>query len=71
MTDPLAAIIEALAERVADVVCLRLGATRATEYGSRPPDAAPPGRSHRWLRDHARQIPGAQRLGGARGRSVV
>lgn len=30
----------------------------------------PPGRSRRWLRDHAREIPGAVRVGGVRGRSV-
>ncbi len=31
----------------------------------------PPGRSRRWFREHAPEIPGAIRTGGARGRSVV
>lgn len=41
-------------------------------YGSRPPYRAPPGRSHRWLRDHGRELVpfGAKRLGGKRGRDV-
>lgn len=30
----------------------------------------PPGRSRRWLRDHAREIEGARRVGGRRGRGV-
>jgi hypothetical protein len=40
-------------------------------YGSRPPYQAPPGRSHRWVRDHARLIEGHRREGGERGRDVV
>lgn len=43
----------------------------ADEYSTAPGGALPPGRSRRWLRDHAREIPGARRVGGARGRGVV
>lgn len=43
----------------------------ADEYSTAPGGALPPGRSRRWLRDHAREIPGARRIGGARGRGVV
>lgn len=40
-------------------------------YTTAPGGPLPAGRSRRWLRDHARRIPGATRSGGARGRSVV
>lgn len=42
----------------------------ATVYSTANGGALPPGRSRRWLRDHAREIPGHVRVGGARGRSV-
>lgn len=40
-------------------------------YSTAPGGALPPGRSRRWLRDHAREIPGATRIGGKRGRDVA
>lgn len=42
-------------------------------YGSRPPYSPPPGRSHRWMREHGRELLayGATRTGGRRGRSVL
>lgn len=49
-----------------------LGACPATApkfYSTSPAGALPPGRSRRWLRDHAREI-GAERIGGKRGRGV-
>src|SRR5438128_839716 len=40
-------------------------------YGSRAPYAHPPGKSHRWVRIHAREIAGSMRQGGRRGPSVL
>ena len=47
--------------------------TAPTTYGSRPPHAAPPGKSHRWLREHGQELLayGAERRGGKRGRDVL
>lgn len=50
-----------LAERTAPV---------ATHYSTMPCGSLPPGRSRRWLREHARHIPGVLREGPARGRAV-
>lgn len=64
----------ALQRELADIDEQLADAERAdepAEYGSTAPWPPPPGRSHRWLRDHARHIPGARRIGGARGRGVV
>jgi len=45
----------------------------STTYGSRAPHAAPPGKSHRWLREHGDELRayGAERRGGKRGPNVV
>lgn len=50
---------------------LGIGATEVAVYGSRPPHEPPPGRSYRWLREHAPTMPGAIRTGGKRGRNVA
>jgi hypothetical protein len=39
-------------------------------YSTAPGGLLPPGKTRRWLRDHAPEIPGAVRRGGRRGRSV-
>lgn len=65
--------------RAGAVVCATCGADVVAAdappamYGSRPPYPAPPGRSHRWLREHGRELEpfGATRTGGRRGRSVL
>jgi hypothetical protein len=66
----------ALARFVAPFVASELESRTSaapTTYGSRAPYPPPPGRSHRWMRDHSKELSafGAVRTGGKRGRSVI
>lgn len=42
-----------------------------SEFSTTREGHLPPGRSRRWLREHAPRIPGAVREGGKRGRGVI
>lgn len=65
-------LLSALARLIAPHVAAELRAMGDTAtYSTAPGAALPPGRSRRWLRDHARHIPGARREGGRAGRGVI
>lgn len=72
MTADPTTILSALARLIAPHVAAELRATGdAATYSTAPGAPLPPGRSRRWLRDHARHIPGARREGGRAGRGVI
>lgn len=65
-------LLEAIARLLAPLVAAELATSApASGYSTGPGGHLPPGRSRRWLREHARNIPGATRSGGRRGRGVV